>query len=140
MKKRFIIPALALAATAVLAGCNDTDATVVTDGMVKDAENFKIDRRVTAINLYDNSVLFTVEGKCSITDQGNQLEVLCKVSEGNDPNNYTRTLVGIPKEGVTYVAEQTNPTPSDPYHYQLNLKPETVIPDINLRTSAGNVG
>ncbi|MNP80605.1 hypothetical protein D3C76_1787540 [compost metagenome] len=67
---------------------------------------------------------------CSITDEGEQLEVTCKVGEGQ----YKKHFLGL-SDNVTYFVEQTDAKFEDAYHYKVIFRPETIIPDIDLQTS-----
>lgn len=139
MNKKLSIAIAATVGILALAGCSDTDRTVVDANLTKDADNFKIDRRITAINGITDKYLFTVEGKCSIENEGKQLTILCLVGKDDDGNNlYKKSFVGL-SDNVTYVAEQIAGVPQDPYHYKLVFKPEVILPDVEVRTSQGDV-
>ena len=38
-------------------------------------------------------------------------------------------------DNVTYVVEQTEPVKADAYHYKVVYRPETLVPDIDIKTS-----
>ena len=69
-----VIPFLALA----LVGCED-DAQVASRNVSKAADNFEVMRRVVFMNGITDQYLLEIVGRCSIEDQKNQLEVICKV-------------------------------------------------------------
>lgn len=100
------------------------------------ADNFEVNRRIVFINGNTDTYLFEVEGRCSITDQGNQLEVLCKVSEGDDPDAYVKHMFGISSD-TTYLVIQLDELNADPWHHEIRIRPETLIPDVNFATSGG---
>ena len=128
MRNRLIAAALAGAAVLVtLAGCT-TDADVVNKNISQDADNFKVPRRVTFINGITDKYLLTVEGYCSV-DSGNpaQLTVTCAVNGG-----YIRDYLGK-SDNVTWTVEQLNPAKVSPNFYKVTFKPETIIPDPELR-------
>ena len=112
-----------------LAACSD-DSTVVSENLSRDADNFKVNRRVIFFNGITDSYLLEIEGYCSIVDEGNQLEVTCKVGD----DSYKKHFLGL-SDNVTYFIEQLEPIKEDPYHYRVTFKPEEILPDINLRTS-----
>ncbi|EOW1884942.1 hypothetical protein ACNZ61_002116, partial [Enterococcus hirae] len=60
--------------TGILLGCTDVD--VVLYNIIENADNFKVQRKVTFINTITNEVLYTVEGNFSIKadSKDNQLE------------------------------------------------------------------
>lgn len=130
--QRFVITATALVATATpLTGCTD-EATTVEDNMTTAADNFEVLRRIVFVNGITDKYLLTVEGFCSITDEGNQLEVLCKVGE----DLYTKDMLGL-SDNVFYFIEQMEAEGVDPYHHRVMFRPETIIPDVDLETSGG---
>lgn len=121
-----LVPAAALALT----GCND-DATVVSQNLSKAADNFEVSRRVVFFNGITDTYLLTIEGLCSITDQTTQLEVTCKVGEGDQ---YKKHFLGL-SDNVSYFVEQMDAVTADPYHYRVIFKPESILPDIEMNTS-----
>ena len=110
-------------------GC-DTDATVASRNLSKSADMFEITRRVVFLNGITDKYMLTIEGRCSITDQGNQLEVTCKTAE----QEYKKHFLGL-SDNVTYFVEQMEAAPVDVYHYRVIFKPEVILPDIDLRIS-----
>ncbi|MGR5299386.1 hypothetical protein ACPV5U_29175, partial [Vibrio mediterranei] len=94
------------------------------------AEMFEIQRRVVFYNGINGEYLLTIEGRCSIDDQGHQLEVTCKTG----PNAFKKHFLGL-SDNVTYFAEQLNPVDVNVYRYRVVFKPETLLPDGELSTS-----
>lgn len=121
------------ASVAVLAGCT-AEADTVDHNVTVAADNFEVNREIFVINGITDEVLYTVEGRCSITDEGNQLEVLCKLAEGDDPDNYVKHMFGI-SDNITYMVIQLDSLNVDPWHHEIRIRPETVIPDITFNTS-----
>ena len=126
--KRFIAIALTLLAV-LLTGCTD-DAQTASQNVSKAADNFEIQRRVVFVNGITDEYLLEVEGRCSIADDGGQLEVICKTG----PNQYVKHFLGL-SDNVTYFAEQIEVVEASAYRYRVTFKPEQLIPSINLRTS-----
>ncbi|MEU4709454.1 hypothetical protein AB0G00_23755 [Nocardia salmonicida] len=124
MKKTVAAVAAVLAALA-LAGCS-TDADVVSANISKDSDQFKIDRRVVFFNGITDKYLLSVEGKCSIKDDGGQLEVTCKTGD----NEYKKHFLGL-SDNVSYFVEQLQGANVSRYHYKVIFKPEAIIPDID---------
>lgn len=135
MKKKLIITlillVLTLTLTLTLTACS-TDADVVSHNLSKDADQFKVQRRIIFFNGITDTYLMTIEGKCSIQPDvdENQLEVTCKIEE----DTYKKHYLGL-SDNVSYFVEQTDAIKSDPYHYKVIFKPQTIIPDIDLKTS-----
>lgn len=124
------IVAMLLAAVSLAACANDSET--VSHNLSQDADNFKVHRRVVFFNGITDKYLLSIEGYCSIIDEGNQLEVTCKVSE----STYKKHFLGL-SDNVSYFVEQLEPIESDPYHYKVVFKPETIVPDVEPRTSDG---
>jgi len=115
-----------LGAGLLLAGCS-TDAQVVDRNLTTDAEQFKVERRITFINGITDKYLMTITGKCSLKDEGAglQLEVLCKVGE----NEYKKHFLGK-SDNVSYFVEQLDGANVGKYHYEVVFRPEELIPDV----------
>lgn len=107
-------------------GCS-TDADLASYNLSKDAEMFRIDRRVVFLNGITDTYMLSIEGKCSIEDQGRQLEVTCKVGE----NAYKKHFLGL-SDNVTYFVEQLKSADVSVYHYKVVFKPQSIIPDVDL--------
>ena len=126
MKKLMVI-VLVVVAAFVLAGCED-DANVASANLSKAADNFEIDRRVVFLNGITDTYLLSIEGKCSIVDEGGQLEVTCKVGE----DAYKKHFLGL-SDNVSYFVEQTQSADVSVYRYRVTFKPSTIIPDPDAR-------
>ena len=113
----------------LVTGCA-RDADVVSDNLSLAADMFEIDRRVVFYNGITGDYILVVEGRCSITDQGNQLELTCKTG----PDAYKKHFLGL-SDNVTYFAEQLESEGVDGYRYRVIFKPEAIIPDVDLVTS-----
>lgn len=126
----------AMVAGLALTGCgvSASDAEVGSRNISQAADNFEVDRRIVFFNGITDTYLLSIEGKCSIQDQGNQLEVTCKVNENGDLKKH---FLGL-SDNVSYFVEQLEPIGVSVYHYKVTFKPEVIIPDIDLRTSAGD--
>lgn len=127
MKKKLIIGLVAIM-TILLAAC--TEADTVSHNLSKAADSFEVQRRVVFLNGITDKYLLTIEGLCSITDEGNQLEVTCKVGK----DQYKKHFLGL-SDNVSYFVEQTDASYTDPFHYRVVFRPESIVPDIDLQTS-----
>lgn len=128
MKPRKIIAAALIAAglAATLAGCT-SDAETASYNLSKAADQFEIERRVVFFNGITDKYMLTIEGRCSIEDQGNQLEVTCKLG----PDQYKKHFLGL-SDNVTYFVEQQETADVSVYHYRVLFKPEAIVPDISI--------
>ncbi|MFD5177032.1 hypothetical protein ACFWM1_14560 [Nocardia sp. NPDC058379] len=126
MKPRIVAAAVALATGAVVAtGCS-SDADVVSKNLSKDSDQFKIDRRVVFFNGITDKYLLSIEGKCSIKDENNQLEVTCKTGD----DEYKKHFLGL-SDNVSYFVEQLESAEVSRYHYKVIFKPETILADVD---------
>jgi hypothetical protein len=107
-----------------------SDADVASRNISTAADNFEVTRKIVFYNGITNQYILVIEGLCSLgnTDKAGELSVTCKVG----PNAYKKHFLGL-SDNVTYFAEQTESIPADPYHYRVILKPETVIPEIEIK-------
>lgn len=129
MKRSIIAAVLAVLAVGALAACSD-DSEVVNQNLTKAADNFEINRRIVFFNGITDTYLLEVEGRCSITDDGGQLEVICKVGD----DSYKKSFLGL-SDNVSYFAEQLEPVEASAYHYRVTFKPEVIVPTVDVRTS-----
>jgi hypothetical protein len=131
MKRKLTI-ALISFMTFLLVACS-TEADTVSENISKAADSFEVQRRVVFFNGITDKYLLTIEGLCSLgnNDDPGKLSVTCRVGEGS----YKKHYLGL-SDNVSYLVEQTDAIDVDPYHYRLIFRPETLIPDIDLQTSA----
>lgn len=132
-KMKFVAVGAAVAATLVMTGCS-SDADVVSENLSKAADNFEVSRRVVMFNGITDQYLMTIEGTCSITDEGNQLEVVCKVG----PNQYKKHFLGL-SDNVSYFVEQGEPVKASVNHYRVTFKPQSIVPDVDFRGSSSDL-
>ncbi|WP_321386432.1 hypothetical protein [uncultured Enterococcus sp.] len=112
----------------VLTGCDD--AEVASHNLSKDADNFKILRKVTFINTVTDEVLYTVEGNFAIVadTEDNQLEITAKTGE----DEFQKHFLGLSPTTV-YIVEQLEWTEASKYRFKITLKPSALIPDVEVR-------
>lgn len=113
-----------------LSACSEADT--VSENLSKDADDFKIERRVVFFNGITDKYLLVIEGRCSLgnNDKAGQLTVTCKTA----PGKYKKHFLGL-SDNVSYFVEQTEASDTDPFHYRVRFRPESVVPDIDLQTS-----
>ena len=109
------------------AACPD-DAHVASRNLSRAADNFEVLRRVVFLNGITDNYILVIEGYCSITDQGGQLEVTCKTG----PNTYKKHFLGL-SDNVTYFSEQIDPVGVSADHYRVTFKPSVIVPIIDAR-------
>lgn len=120
--------AVGLLCSLAFIGCRD--AQVASRNLSTAADNFELERRIVFYNGINGEYILTIEGKCSIKkdNEDNQLEVTCKT--GNE--QYKKHFLGI-SDNVTYFSEQLNSKGVSTYHYKVIFKPQTIIPDFDLK-------
>lgn len=128
-----LVTAVGFLGLGLLAGCN-TDATIASHNLSKASEMFEIDRRVIFYNGITGGYMLSLEGRCSVEDQRNQLEVTCKTGH----NTFKKHLLGL-SDNVTYFVEQLESKNVSAYHYRVIFKPQTIIPDIDFRGDANEL-
>ena len=111
-----------------LFGC--TDADIASRNLSKSADMFEITRRIVFYNGITGDYILEIEGLCSLgnNDPAGELTVTCKTG----PTEYKKHFLGL-SDNVTFFAEQLQPSKADVYHYRVIFKPESIIPDIDLR-------
>lgn len=134
MKSRTKKIALSIALVGLLGttatACFDDDADVVSENLSKAADNFEVNRRVVFFNGITDEYLLEIKGLCSIKDEGDQLEVVCKVGKGE----YKKHFLGL-SDNVSYFVEQGEPVKASANHYRVTFKPQSILPDVDFRGS-----
>jgi hypothetical protein len=115
----------------ILVGC-DTDAQVASRNLSVAADQFEIERRVVFFNGITDSYLLSIEGRCSIEDQVNQLEVTCKIG----PDEYKKHFLGL-SDNVSYFVEQLESADVSVYRYRVIFKPSVIVPDVDPELGGG---
>lgn len=115
----------------MLLGCM-RDADVASRNLSIAADMFEIQRRVVFYNGITGEYILSVEGLCSLGNQDTALRmsVTCKTG----PNEYKKHFLGL-SDNVTFFAEQMVPSKESPYHYRVVFKPQSIIPDVDVRGS-----
>lgn len=133
MKKIITTLALVLGLSLGLSACED-DADVVSKNLSKAADNFEVQRRVVVFNGITDKYLLEVTGRCSIVDEGNQLEITCKIAK----DEFVKHFAGL-SDNVSYFVEQGEPIDVSEYHTRITIKPQTIIPDPDFRGSTDDL-
>src|SRR5206468_12595840 len=125
--------ALVLGALVALTGCS-SQADTVSKNLSTDADNYKVTRQIVFYNGITGTYVAEVTGLCSIgnDDPAGEISYTCKVG----PDKYIKNFLHI-SDNVTWFALQTQPATSDPYHYEIVLKPEEIVPNVRFQTSGG---
>lgn len=132
MSRRRVLGAILAGATVLGVTACTSEADTANENLSRAAENFEVPRRIVGINGITDQVLFSVEGFCSIENDGAKLDVICKNTDGE----VERTTLGL-SDNVTYVSTQIGGVEVDLFRPRVIFRPETIIPDFDLSTSAG---
>lgn len=118
---------IAAGLVALTAACT-SDADVVNENLNKDADNFKVNRRVVFYNAITGDYILQIEGYCSV-DPGdaNRMTVTCKTG-----NEYKRNALGK-SDNVLWFYEQLTTSNVSANHYKVVFKPSTLIPEPEVR-------
>lgn len=129
MKKKLAAVVAAGALVFGMTACSPTKpaAQTANENLSTAADNFEVQRKIVGINGFTNTIAFEVEGRCSINDQGHQLEVTCK----HGPNEFRKHMVGL-SDNTFYVAEQLAAIDVSQYHTRIIIRPEAILPELNL--------
>ena len=133
--KRTIVTILA-AGTALLgvAACS-SDADVASHNLSKAADNFEVQRRIVFYNGITDKYILEVVGLCSIgnDDPARYVSITCKVG----PDKYVKNFF-FKSDNTTVWSEQLQSNDVSTDHYRVVFKPESVVPQFDLRTGKGD--
>ncbi len=121
--KRNAAAAAAIFCMLAMTGC--TESEKVSYNVSKEADNFNVIRRLTVINARSDKPVFELIGAFSIEvdNEDNQLEIICETGE----NEYKKHFVSL-NEWTIYVVEDVGGADVDPYRYEVNFLPESILP------------
>lgn len=130
MKKTLL--ATTLLTTMFVSGCSD-DADIASRNLSKAADNFEIARRVVFYNGITGDYILSVQGLCSVSNNGRSVSFTCK----NDEGKYVKHMLGL-SDNVTYFSEQLSAHEVSVYQYRVTFKPDAIVPDFNIRSQLIN--
>lgn len=128
MRKMLMMGITGCLLATTLVGC-DNDSAVASANVSKDADNFKVLRRIVFYNVIQDKYIIEMTGFCSIKSDATdkQLEVIC--NEG--PGIYRKHFLGY-SDNVTYTVEQLKDSAVSQYHYKIIFKPQSILPLQNI--------
>lgn len=120
-KTRLLVTAiLAVALVLLLSGCRESDR--VSHNISQEADNFNVTRKITVINVLDNTILYELIGNFSMTNEGNnELSVISEVGNGQ----YKKDFIYL-SEWTTYIVQDVSGAYVDQYHYEVNILPKMI--------------
>ena len=135
MNKKLVLFGITLMALIVLGACK-RDADIASRNLSIAADMFEIDRRVVFYNGITGGYILAIEGRCSLgnNDKRGRLSVTCKLG----PDSYKKHFLGL-SDNVTFFAEQMKSKGVSVYHYRVVFKPQTIIPEVDVRADVGEL-
>lgn len=134
--KRFLtIVGIIMCSMIVLFSTGCTSAETVSYNLSREADEFKVKRRIVFVNLRTNDYLLEITGNCSVQGgkdtSSNELEVICRIGE----DKYQKHFLYIANE-TAYTVEQLEYNDVSRYDYEIVFRPEAIIP-IQIKTQVG---
>jgi len=128
-RSKIVLLVLVAALSLLLSAC-PSNADIASQNISKDADYFRVNRRIVFYNGINGEYILEIEGFCSLgnNDPAGELSVTCKTGD----NTYKKHFLGL-SDNVTYFAEQIDSAGVSPDHYEVIFKPESIIPDIKIR-------
>lgn len=126
--KKALFALVAVLTALVVAGC-ESDADKASVNISKEAEQFKVLRKIVGVNGITDKVEFEVIGRCSYEATPHQLVLTCK--EG--PKEFKKHTVGL-SDNMFYISTQLESINVSVYRTKIILKPENIVPDLDLVT------
>jgi hypothetical protein len=120
--RKILISALFVLGTLGLVGCS-SPADTVSYNLSKDADDFKVKRKVVLYNGITDTYTLAVTGFCSLNNDAGD-SVTCKVDEGV----YLKHIFRM-GDNMTLFAEQLEPKEAKATQYKVYFRPETILPD-----------
>ena len=120
--KRKLITITLLSLVIVLGACTAKDT--VSQNISRDADEFRVVRRVIFYNSITDTYMMEMTGNIAIDiDRKGVLEVIAKIG----PDEYQKHYLGL-SDNVTYTVEQIGTVDASEYRYKMIFKPESIIP------------
>jgi len=114
----------------LIAGCS-TDAAKVSDNLSKEADQFKIVRRIVVTNTWNGETLWQAEGRCSIDiNRPDVLVLICLEDEA--AGQYKKHYLSVGGGNISWASTQLEAAPASRYHTKIIFKPQNIIPDFDI--------
>lgn len=128
MKKQIAAVVVAVGLLFGVTACGGSDAKTVSDNISKEADQFNVQRKIVVLNTRTDKFMFYAEGKCSVERDNGWLLAICRHAE----NDYKKHLIG-PATDAFPLVQQIDGVDVSRYHTVIVMRPEGLIPDIQLR-------
>jgi hypothetical protein len=110
----------------ILSGCS-SDADLASANLSKEAEMFRIERRIVIYNGITDTYILAIEGLCSVDFFPDKFTVTCKTG----PKEFKKHYLGRADNVFPFV-EQLASADVSTYRYKVIFKPTSIIPDVDL--------
>ena len=112
-----------------LTGCVNEGDTALRN-LRTDAANFEVNRRIVFYNGITNDYILSIEGLCTAdTTSATDVHVVCKTGAGK--YKYHSMVRG---DNMGMFVEQIEDAQVSAYHYKVVFRPQTIIPEAEIRT------
>lgn len=125
--EKVIAMILPLAMVLTFTAC--TAADTVNHNLSRDADEFRVYRRITVTNARTDTIMLQVEGYMSLSNSATK-ELIVTIKTGE--NTYYKDYIYL-NEWTCYVTEQLEPKYEDKYHYEITFYPSQLIPHIEVQ-------
>ena len=126
-KRSGVLAALAIVG---LAGCGSS-ADTVSNNISKDAEEFRVARRIVVTSGITDKVLYQIEGRCSFETEGRRFDVICL--DDKKLGQYTKATFGLGDQD-NWSSVQLGSVKVNRYRTKIIFRPEAILPDLDLVT------
>ncbi len=117
--KKLLVVVLTIAMALGLCSCRES--WYVKHNVSKEADNFNVTRRLEVINARSDEPLFELIGNFAISNNAeNELEVVVELEDGTYKKHYVYL-----NEYTMYIVEDLSGSDVTPYHYEINVLPQT---------------
>lgn len=117
--KKLLVIMLSIAMGLGLCSCRES--WYVKHNVSKEADNFNVTRRLEVINARSDEPLFELIGNFAISNNAeNELEVVVELEDGTYKKHYVYL-----NEYTMYIVEDLSGSDVTPYHYEINVLPQT---------------
>jgi hypothetical protein len=128
MKKAIAGVALIAAMLGVTAAGCESGAKTASENISTAADNFEVQRKIVGLNTRTGEFAFYAEGRCSVERENGDLVATCKHSE----SDYRKHIL-MDATDVFVSVTQLAPISVSEYHTRVILKPQGIIPDLELK-------
>lgn len=123
MKKKLLSLLAILLVAFTLSGCT-TGKDAASYNISRDADEFRVVRRVVFYNSLTDTYIMQMEGNIAIDiNRDGVIEVIAKTG----PEEYQKHYLGL-SDNVTYTVEQLETSDVSEYKYKMIFKPKSIVP------------